>query len=110
MSESIQGDMSLVVEQESSKSRSTYVLLAVLFGMFGIHNFYADRQKQGLPQLCISLAFVIVRILTDTTDLHSHIDPDIVFYPSIVAIMVLVIMVIQDIFTNKCDGKGLKLK
>lgn len=37
------------------KSRGTYVLLAILLGGLGIHNFYAGRTGIGIAQLVISL-------------------------------------------------------
>lgn len=37
------------------KSQLIYVVLALFFGAFGIHNFYADRWGRGLIQLLITL-------------------------------------------------------
>ena len=37
------------------KSRSVYVILAILFGGLGIHNFYAGRSGCGVTQLRLSL-------------------------------------------------------
>lgn len=37
------------------KSRVVYVLLAVFFGVFGVHNFYAGYIKKAVTQLCITL-------------------------------------------------------
>jgi len=37
------------------KSRSAYVILAILFGGLGIHNFYAGRGGCGVTQLLLSL-------------------------------------------------------
>jgi len=41
--------------QGERKSQAIYVLLAIFFGMFGAHNFYAGRWKRGLAQLLITL-------------------------------------------------------
>ncbi len=38
-----------------AKSKGTFVLLGVLLGALGIHNFYAGRTKQGIIQLLITL-------------------------------------------------------
>lgn len=39
----------------SSKSRGTYIILGILFGGLGIHNFYAGRYRAGAAQLFITL-------------------------------------------------------
>jgi TM2 domain-containing membrane protein YozV len=40
---------------ELRKSRVVFVLLAVLLGAFGGHNFYAGYVKKAVIQLCITL-------------------------------------------------------
>lgn len=40
---------------KNQKSQLIYVILALLFGPFGLHNFYAQRWGRGLIQLCITL-------------------------------------------------------
>lgn len=42
----------------TQKSRSAYIVLAVLLGSFGVHNFYAARTGPGVIQLLISLLSV----------------------------------------------------
>jgi TM2 domain-containing membrane protein YozV len=37
------------------KSRTVYVVLAILFGHLGIHNFFAGDKKAGLIKLLVSL-------------------------------------------------------
>ena len=39
----------------SRKSRVAFVLLAIFFGIFGVHNFYAGYIKKAVIQLCITL-------------------------------------------------------
>ena len=39
----------------SSKSRGTYIILGILLGGLGIHNFYAGRYGAGAAQLIIML-------------------------------------------------------
>ncbi len=62
-----------------NKNQLVYCLLALFFGVFGIHNFYAGRWKRGLAQLLISLftlflgatltyLWAIVNIFTIHTD------------------------------------------
>lgn len=37
------------------KSRVVYVLMAIFFGIFGVHNFYAGYTRKAVIQLCITL-------------------------------------------------------
>lgn len=41
--------------QTAPKSRVSYVILALLLGALGIHNFYAGYTGKGIAQLCITL-------------------------------------------------------
>jgi len=41
-------------------SRLTYIVLAVILGSLGVHNFYAGKNKEGLLQLIISISSVFV--------------------------------------------------
>lgn len=65
----------------SQKSRSQYILLACLFGGFGVHNFYAGRTGCGIAQLLITVftfwlvipliavgIWVLIEICSVTTD------------------------------------------
>lgn len=36
-----------------NKDKSIYVIFALLFGVLGVHNFYARRYSFGIAQLCI---------------------------------------------------------
>lgn len=38
-----------------AKSRLIYILLALFFGIFGIHNFYAGYGNRGIVQLLVTL-------------------------------------------------------
>lgn len=40
-----------------SKSRTTYVLLALFLGGFGVHNFYAGRTGVAIAQLLFTILF-----------------------------------------------------
>ena len=39
-----------------ARSRSIYIVMALLLGGFGVHNFYAGRTLRGLLQACVSIA------------------------------------------------------
>lgn len=45
----------MVIDLHPAKSRTTYILLALFLGLFGIHNFYAGYQGRGIAQLLITL-------------------------------------------------------
>lgn len=36
-----------------NKDKSIYVIFALLFGVLGVHNFYAKRYGFGIAQLCV---------------------------------------------------------
>ena len=40
---------------KSDRSRWLFVLLAILFGQIGIHNFYAGHNFRGICQLVLTL-------------------------------------------------------
>lgn len=40
---------------ESDKNRGTYIILGVLLGLLGIHNFYAGYYGRGAVQLAITV-------------------------------------------------------
>jgi TM2 domain-containing membrane protein YozV len=40
---------------ENGKSRMTFILLGVLLGAFGAHNFYAGFRKKAVAQLLITV-------------------------------------------------------
>jgi hypothetical protein len=39
----------------NAKNRTTFIVLGVLLGFFGAHNFYAGYKKKAIVQLCITL-------------------------------------------------------
>lgn len=67
-----------------AKSRGTYVILGVLLGMFGIHNFYAGRFMRGGLQLA------------STTLLGWF----------VVGLVITALWVLIDLFTVTSDGAG----
>jgi TM2 domain-containing membrane protein YozV len=40
--------------RDPTKSRVTFVLLGIIFGCFGVHNFYAGFVRKGVFQLCLT--------------------------------------------------------
>ena len=69
--------------QSDQKSQLIYVVLALFFGAFGLHNFYANRWGRGLIQLLltvgtgfvgalISSLWSVINIFTIETDGDDH--------------------------------------
>ena len=72
--------------QASIKSRSVYIILGLLCGGWGIHNFYAGYMGRGIAQLLIVVlagwrfyplavivgAWVIIEICTVTKDAEGN--------------------------------------
>lgn len=69
---------------ELAKSRGTYIILALLLGFLGVHNFYAGRIGRGAIQLAITLTLGWV----------------------IVGFVINLIWNLIDVFTVKSDGHG----
>lgn len=44
------------LEEGGVRSRTAYIILALVVGFFGIHNFYAGRSRRGIAQLIITAA------------------------------------------------------
>lgn len=40
---------------QAHKSRTTFVLLGIFLGIFGVHNFYAGYARKGAAQLCLTV-------------------------------------------------------
>ncbi|MCX6937841.1 MAG: TM2 domain-containing protein [Verrucomicrobia bacterium] len=45
-----------ILNQQSERQRIVYIILALLLGGFGVHNFYAGRTTQAIMQIFISIA------------------------------------------------------
>jgi TM2 domain-containing membrane protein YozV len=45
----------LPVYGRSYKSRTTYIVLGIFLGAFGIHNFYAGYTGRAVGQLCLTV-------------------------------------------------------
>jgi TM2 domain-containing membrane protein YozV len=68
-----------------AKSRGTYIVLGLLLGALGIHNFYIGRNGVAVAQLVITL-----------------LSPCLVFVP----LIAVYIWVIAELIAIKRDGKG----
>jgi len=48
--------------EPSRRTRAIYIVLALLLGMFGIHNFYAGRNGAGALQLGVSTLAIALSV------------------------------------------------
>lgn len=60
-------------DMKSTKKRSVYVVLAVLLGSLGIHNFYSGRTLFGVLQLilCLVLAGITFVLALSGVDVFN---------------------------------------
>jgi hypothetical protein len=42
-------------DAQAHRNRTTFVLLGIFLGAFGVHNFYAGYHRKGAAQLCLTL-------------------------------------------------------
>jgi TM2 domain-containing membrane protein YozV len=70
-----------MTENTAAKSRTTYILLALFFGVIGIHNFYSGHKKHGIIKivlffLCVGLLvnsiWAIIEMITVTKDSEGN--------------------------------------
>lgn len=70
-----------VIHQAPPKSRAAYIIIGLLIGALGIHNFYAGHHGRGVAQLLITLlggwlcfpvvivwVWVIIEVIATDTD------------------------------------------
>lgn len=70
-----------IVNQSPPKSRAAYILIGLLIGGLGIHNFYAGHNGRGIAQLLVTLftawlcfpiliiwAWIIIEVIVTNTD------------------------------------------
>lgn len=61
------GNQALTVQgtgtASEATSRSIYIILGICFGLFGIHNFYAQRWRTGLVQLSLTIVGMILSMV-----------------------------------------------
>jgi len=68
------------------KSRGAYIILGIFFGLIGIHNFYAGRNRQGVEQILI---LVLLGWLFG------------------IGLMINIVWVLIELFTVQEDGNGI---
>lgn len=78
-----------------TKSRGTYIILAILFGGFGFHNFYSGHVASGAIKLVL---FLITFVLDLSTGFYSAF--------SLVVLAITWIWSLIEAFTVKQDARG----
>jgi TM2 domain-containing membrane protein YozV len=83
--------------QPKVRSRSTYVVVGLVFGLFGIHNFYVRRWRRAIAQL-----FVMLLVFVS----GSLVAGEAPAFP----LLALALWVLVDLFTVKTDGVGVRMR
>lgn len=78
-----------------SKSRGTYIILAILFGAFGFHNFYSGHNGAGGTKLGL---FLIAFVLDASTGFYSAF--------SLVLLVIFELWALIEAFTVTSDARG----
>jgi TM2 domain-containing membrane protein YozV len=78
-----------------SKSRGTYIILAILFGAFGFHNFYSGHNLSGGIKLVL---FLVALVLDASTGFYSAF--------SLVLLVIFEIWALIEAFTTNTDARG----
>jgi TM2 domain-containing membrane protein YozV len=78
-----------------SKSRGTYIILAILFGAFGFHNFYSGHNGSGGIKLGL---FLVAFALDASTGFYSAF--------SLVLLVIFELWALIEAFTVISDARG----
>ena len=98
----------------SNKSRGVYIILGILLGTLGIHNFYAGHYRNGSIQICLTLLIGGCAYCLESLSANSGEETDIFLVgvlPVIVTVgcLALLITILMDLFTTVSDSEGRKL-
>ena len=77
------------------KSRGVFIILGLLFGFLGIHNFYAGFYGRGAMQLVLFLVAIAL--------------PSILVIPFLTIIISLFVWIIANLFMTTHDSSGFNL-
>jgi TM2 domain-containing membrane protein YozV len=78
-----------------SKSRGTYIILGILFGAFGFHNFYSGHNLSGGIKLVL---FLVAFALDAITGFYSAF--------SLVLLVIFELWALVEIMTVNSDARG----
>ena len=91
------------------KSRGIYVMLGVLLGAWGVHDFYAGHIARGVAHLCLGLWFFL-GFLVKLSRAEDAIDVSFAFLELLIAFLVNSVWAILEVFIIKKDGKGIPME
>ena len=78
-----------------AKSRGTFIILGLLFGLIGLHNFYAGYNGRGATK-------IVLATITFLMDASTRFETGFFF----VAAVPIAIWVLIELFTNTEDARG----
>lgn len=79
-----------------AKNRGVYVILGLLFGFFGFHNFYAGFYGRGAAQL----VFCVIGAIGLTSEVAVF----------LLVVLVLFVWVVTELMRQRTDGDGLRMR
>jgi hypothetical protein len=88
----------------SQRSRFAYMLLGLLFGGSGIHNFYADQYNRGVGHIMLSVGVVFA--LQSSLEARSWLGVIVTILMS----GVQMVWILSEIIFCEKDGRGLPFK
>jgi hypothetical protein len=88
----------------SNKTRCVYIVLGFFFGGFGVHNFYAGRNRAGLMQVVLTgIIWVLMFVETSVKDSVFNFAP-------LILLTLVCVWTLLEILTIKRDGQGRVMK
>ena len=81
---------------QSVRSRGIYIILGILLGLLGIHDFYGGRYKEGAIILCVTCSGFLFNLFYAGNMLNSVSCPFLISF----------IIVVSEVCSVKTDGEG----
>ena len=81
---------------QSIRNRGIYIILGILLGLLGIHDFYAGRYKEGATILCVTCSGFLFNLFYAGNMLNSVSCPFLISF----------IIVVSEVCSVKTDGEG----
>jgi hypothetical protein len=81
---------------QSIRNRGIYIILGILLGLLGIHDFYAGRYKEGAIILCVTCSGFLFNLFYAGNMLNSVSCPFLISF----------IIVVSEVCSVKTDGEG----
>lgn len=95
---------------EPPLSRGVYILLGILLGWIGIHNFYAGYPIRGFLQIVATFLLAVSRVFADLPVMNAPDNAVIVivgaWVTSCIIMLLLPLSILRDLVATKRDGQG----